>query len=363
MYLPISKTFTAGMLLAATVSGAGAAQRTFVASYGVDTNPCSVTSPCRTFGAAMALTDPNGEMLVLDSAGYGGFTVTQSVSVIVPDGIYAGISVFPGQNGITVNAAASKVTLRGLTINGQGGDDGILIQNAGDVFIEKVTVGNAGNAATDAGIRITAPNSRVFVSNSTVRGGAGFGIRIEADATVIVDRSRIEGNGASGIAGQSPGGRLSLTDSLVARNAASGVSVAAISLGIWDVTVARSTIEGNGATGAVVAGGTDGTYRLAVANSVLRGNGAAGVRVNAGVGETATALVGDSRVVGNTAAGIECNVGGTAFVNAERNEVMANGTGFLRSATGNCTFRTMVNNTVENNGTNVSGVMTSGTLR
>src|SRR5512145_3331720 len=92
----------ASILLLTAVTPALALQRTFVASFGLDTNPCNLPSPCRTFGTAMAATDPNGEIIVLDSAGYGAVSITQSVSIIAPEGIYAGISVFAGPPGIQV---------------------------------------------------------------------------------------------------------------------------------------------------------------------------------------------------------------------------------------------------------------------
>ena len=103
------------------------AQRTFVASTGVDTNACSITAPCRGFATAVAKTTANGEVIVLDSAGYGPVTLTTSISLIAPAGVYAGIKVFSG-DGITINAPGSVVVLRGLTINGQGGITGIRAQ-------------------------------------------------------------------------------------------------------------------------------------------------------------------------------------------------------------------------------------------
>ncbi len=117
------------LLLGAT--HAAAAQRTFVRSDGIDSNPCTLQQPCRGFAAAILLTDPNGEIVVLDSAGYGSVTVTKAVSIIAPPGVYAGISVFAAQDGVTVNAGATdKVALRGLAINGQGGNRGIVVTAA-----------------------------------------------------------------------------------------------------------------------------------------------------------------------------------------------------------------------------------------
>src|SRR5438876_9156935 len=83
-----------------------AAQRTFVsAAIGSDANPCTRALPCRSFAAALPFTDTDGEVIVVDSGGYGPVTITQSVSLIAPDGVYAGITTlaFSGP-AVTVNA-------------------------------------------------------------------------------------------------------------------------------------------------------------------------------------------------------------------------------------------------------------------
>jgi hypothetical protein len=77
----------AALCALAFATSVSAVQRTFVASYGVDTNPCSLTQPCRTFAAAVALTSTNGEVIVLDSAGYGSVTISQPVSIVAPPGV------------------------------------------------------------------------------------------------------------------------------------------------------------------------------------------------------------------------------------------------------------------------------------
>src|SRR5215469_8886866 len=68
-------------------------QRTFVSGSGSDGNPCSRTSPCRTFTQALSVTNPGGEVIALDSAGYGAFIVTQAVTIQAPNGVYAGVTV------------------------------------------------------------------------------------------------------------------------------------------------------------------------------------------------------------------------------------------------------------------------------
>ena len=109
----------------AAVPAFGTAQRTFVSSAGDDLNVCSLVAPCRSFGRALTQTNDSGEIIVIDSAGYGVVTIGKSVSIVAPAGVYAGISVFPGTDGVVIAGAGIEVALRGLTINGQGGNRGI----------------------------------------------------------------------------------------------------------------------------------------------------------------------------------------------------------------------------------------------
>jgi len=53
---------------------------------------------------------------------------------VAPRGVYAGITVYSG-DGITIGAPATKVKLRGLTVNGRGGNHGIVVSGAAGVEI------------------------------------------------------------------------------------------------------------------------------------------------------------------------------------------------------------------------------------
>lgn len=175
--------------LAAAAGGARAAtQRTFVASNGVDTAACSLPAPCRTFAAAIANTLPGGEVIVLDSAGYGGATITQSVSIIAPAGIYAGISVFTG-DGITIATPGLNVVLRGLAINGLGGQNGIAFLQGASLVVDRCQV----SSMADNGIAIFAPGSRTSISDSEITAAANTGVYADAvlgAVEVTVDRTR-----------------------------------------------------------------------------------------------------------------------------------------------------------------------------
>jgi hypothetical protein len=182
---------------------------------------CSIAKPCRAFSEAIGVTTAGGEVIVLDSAGYGPVTIAQSVSLITPTGVYAGVSV-PGGDGIVVNAPGATVVLRGLTINGQGGATGINIQQAAKIRIEGCSVSNM----TGNGVLHAALATDVIILDTIVRDNAGNGISITADASVTLDHVRSERNGSNGfyIVPSASETRATIARSLFVSNALSGVS-------------------------------------------------------------------------------------------------------------------------------------------
>jgi hypothetical protein len=81
------------------------------------------TAPCKTFAAAISVTDTNGEINCTDPGGYGTLTITKSITIDCA-GTFASI-LSSGINGITINLNTtpdplSSVVLRGLNINGTG---------------------------------------------------------------------------------------------------------------------------------------------------------------------------------------------------------------------------------------------------
>lgn len=186
--------------LASAVVGAptvSAAPRTFVASNGQDINPCSLAFPCRSFAAALALTDVGGELIVLDSAGYGPVTITKSVSIAAPDGVYAGVTA-PSGNGITVTAGAGDVvSLRGLRLNGTGATHGIQVTAVGQLHVARTEIAGF----TGRGIDFAAPGS-LYVSDSAARDNGETGVHVQTVSGVAIasiDRSRFSANGFNGV--------------------------------------------------------------------------------------------------------------------------------------------------------------------
>src|SRR6202795_16536 len=126
---------TTALLFAAPASAQ--ATRTWVSGVGDDANPCSRTAPCKTFAGAISKTATAGEINVLDPGGFGGVTITKSIT-ISSEGVEAGVLV-SGMNGININARANdQIVLSGLDIEGLGtGLDGVKVFAAKVVYIVK----------------------------------------------------------------------------------------------------------------------------------------------------------------------------------------------------------------------------------
>ena len=212
--------------------------RTFVASTGVDTNPCSRTAPCRSFGAAIAATAPGGEVIVLDSAGYGTTAISGPISLISPSGVYAGVTV-TANDGLDIAAGANDVVvLRGLTINGVGGANGIVLTSGGSLYLDDVTVQNF-PVSSAVGIDTGATATAARIENCNLRRSGNGLVAHGAPANIHVANSRLEDNviGVDATAGSS----VTLVHTIVAGNSSTGIGPDG-----GDVTVDDSTIVSNG---------------------------------------------------------------------------------------------------------------------
>jgi hypothetical protein len=273
----------AALALAAIAAHGAPAQRTFVASTGVDANPCTINQPCRTFGAAIAQTVIGGEVIVQDSAGYGIVTVTKSVSIIAPTGIYAGISVFSGQTGITVNAPGATVLLRGLSINGAaaGSVNGVHLVQGARLRVEGCVVSNL----SSVGIVQDGAGSEMVVLDTIIRDNGGRGVSMVADATAVLDNVRVEHNGGDGIyfAAGSSRATATIRRSVLSHNAAAGVAAAMPATpAVTRVTIEDSVIANNAGDGVFAGGVLDGRVAASVRRNSITSNGLSGISAFAG---------------------------------------------------------------------------------
>jgi hypothetical protein len=309
-------------------------QRTFVSGGGSDGNPCNRTAPCRTFGQAILGTSAGGEVIVLDSAGYGPFAITQAVSITAPPGVYAGISVFSG-DGIDINAGPSDtVILRGLTINNQG--------SSGSGIVFNTTGINTGGI-----LRIESCIVSGFASS-----GKG-GILFNGGGTLEVKDSALTGNydGISVAPGGTGTAKAAIDNVRLEDNSSRGLVAHDLSI----VTVRNSLASGNGAPGffalSTVADGTQLNLERCLAINNL--TGIAAESDSGGAAEINVESCVISRQLGSGGVGIGAAVfsGGSATVRVSNSMVTDNNVG-LEADGGSATVLSRVNNTVEGNTTN-----------
>ena len=264
-----------GISLVAVAGGVEAAPRTFVSTLGNDANPCSLSSPCRAFQAAINAVDAGGEVVALDSGGYGTMTITKSVAVIVPPGVHAAITA-NGVDGVHVNAPGIAVALRGLYLSGTGTNgSGIYFKQGATLHIENCVVsGFTGYGYSGIYQEAT---GRMFVKDTIVRNnfnGIGVGPPAQTPATATLDRVRVENGIMGGIQASGPA-QVTVRDSVSARNAS-------FNFGAFPQNVAGVntylTIENSAAIGgefgitASASGITGGTAYVSVDNSVAADN-------------------------------------------------------------------------------------------
>ena len=191
--LRIVHALTASALgLAFTVSAQAGASRTFVSTTGNDANTsvnCSASANCRTFGAALSVTNSGGEIVVLSSGGYGPATISQPV-IITAIGVDASISVTTSGNGLTINTPGN-VTLIGLNLHGEGtGTHGILVQQVGFLRLYDMLIENFQSHGVDFGVV-----GKLAVYGSIFNDNANAGIEVNnASAFAYVHGSSFDHN-------------------------------------------------------------------------------------------------------------------------------------------------------------------------
>ena len=257
-------------------------QRAFVSGKGDNLNvatSCAVTTPCKTFAGALPVVADKGEIVALDSAAYGSVTLAQSVSITAPTGIYAGISVFAG-SGITINTPNITVVLRGITINGQGGANGILVDALGTgsiLSVENCVIANF----TDSGVFANAnavsnnPSANVSIVNTVIRDN-GKGIRLNNGAIANISNSQIlrSAQGIVAINSSNFPTTVVISDTIVSGSSpvlGDGIIAIPSTGSTAKISVTRSTVT-NFFNGIMAYNGSGGTPEVNVSASLVTGN-------------------------------------------------------------------------------------------
>jgi len=286
--LPLVRAIIMMPLLHATVQAAIVSatpqMRTYVSGTGNDSNPCAVSSPCKTLQVALSLTRAGGEIYVLNSANYGPLTINKAVT-ITSEGAVAGV-LATGSVAITISAGPNDViNLRGLDIDG-GNTGGVGIQfNSGQsLIIQKSLIRNF----TNCGINF-APSgtSSLFVSDTVVTHNTNNGVLIANSATGALSRVTASGNGV-GVFASGASASVTVTD-LVAGNNTYGIGANSSAM------MVRNSMISNNAVGIAA----DQSAIVRVGQSTITGNGTGWQALNGGQVQS----YGNNNVGGNTTDG------------------------------------------------------------
>jgi hypothetical protein len=167
-------------LLALPQAARAQATKIFVASFGNDANDGSRGSPKRNFQAAHNAVAAGGQIVVLDTAGYGQLNISKSLRVTVPPGVNGIITTSGGVNGVNIAAGAGDtVALRGLIVEGaNAGGVGVNSSSVGTLIVEDCTLrGFASGIAVDQSVA-----GRLRVRGGSIQAGI-YGIFLQTEGT------------------------------------------------------------------------------------------------------------------------------------------------------------------------------------
>jgi len=326
-------------------------QRTFISTTGNDANTCALASPCRSFGTAIGKTADFGEVIVLDSGAYGRVTVTKSITLEAPAGVYAGISVFATFNGIDVNAPGATVVLRGLSINGQGGDIGINVAAVGRLRIDRCRV----SAMAQQGVVIQSGSTMITHGYISDNGHDGIWVNGVVDV-VVEDTTSVHNLSGSAFFN---GARATLRDSVFASNQDYGMYVQAGPVATpTTVSADNVTSSYNGWQGVRQVGLAGGLTSLTITRSTVIGNGRNGFWGDGALGPITT-TISDSMFSNQPVGFATITANDAARLVVSRNVVVDNGSfGIVQFSTS--IVESGGGNVVRNN--NGGGVQTQGTI-
>jgi hypothetical protein len=232
------------------------ATRTWVSGVGDDANPCSRTAPCKTFAGAISKTAGGGEINVLDPGGFGGVTITKSMTI--RSTFEAGVLV-SGTNAIVVSAGPTDVvTLEGLDIEGLGtGLNGVNVLAGKTVYIVRCSIngfrGSPGNGVVNSS---STAGARVVISHSVITNNLG-GVNVvtgAANLSTAMVNSVVDGNVNFGVQANGATAQFSYANSTITGSPA-GISQLnggqVFSFGT-SATVGSSIVGGTGSPNAIL---------------------------------------------------------------------------------------------------------------
>jgi hypothetical protein len=295
----------AGLALAVTlpsVSAQAQAIRTFVSTTGSDSNPCSITEPCRHFSAAVAATAVGGEVDALEPGAYGSFSISHAITIEGQGWSY--VAPPSGEAAITITASSGNVFIHGVSVDGVGtsGTDGIaLTGSASSLAIIDCVIQHF----THDGIYLQPTGSlELSIRNTIASNNGNDGIDLSPSGfgqmIGVVDHSMTTSNGTDGMnvyGANTVGGILNgitIVNSVSTTNGANGIKAYTTGNGLVTVVMVRDTTSSYNAAAGFFA---DGTADMIFAHSEATAN-SEGIYINTGTGASGQSF-GDNHINGN----------------------------------------------------------------
>jgi len=203
----------AAMTLAFAVTAQAQNNRSFVATTGDDINNCSVSAYCRTFTRALAVTNPGGEIVVVNSGGYGPATITKAVTISAT-GIDASITqTTSGDNALTINTTGD-VTITGLNLFGGGtGNDGVLVQAVGLLHLYNMQI----QGFLESGIEFAPPAGNLILYDSKINDNHRYGL-LHTGHQAYVRNTEFDNNTLAAVSSPGLGGGMTIVNSSAHNN-------------------------------------------------------------------------------------------------------------------------------------------------
>ena len=289
----IRRAVAVSLFLAVIVAPRGFAQaaRVFLSGTGSDAGDCSnAATPCRSLQGAIDQAAAGAEVVIVSSGGFGGATITKSITVNAPTGEIA----FVGRTITVAIASTDTVTLRGLSMNGAvfGDVNGIAFNAGGTLNIENTVI----SSFASFGVNDTAPGSNLWVHNCDVKKNT-YGIFVSGTGTsAVIENSRAVENNTGMEAGDSS-----------------------------TVAIRNSVAEGNIFAGFYVKAFAGTSTELVVDSCMATNNGYGLNSFQSGTGSVATLRAGQNIVMNNTTANL--NTSGGSFLISQGGNRIGGATG------------------------------------
>ena len=181
--MKLTLTTLAASLVIMTFAAAAQATvlRAFVSSTGNDANigaNCVQATPCKTFAVAIGAVTAGGELIALDTSGYGPIAnINKAITIATVPGATAFVVAATGTAAFTINGGASdQITLRNINFNGSNAASTTGVQhNSGKLVVE-----NCKFSQLSIGVNVVNAQANLnfcdFVSNTVGAKATGPGV-------------------------------------------------------------------------------------------------------------------------------------------------------------------------------------------